>query len=135
LIWHGKTLKSNINSAIYYGVVEKLKTTYPTINCGTEYIKDTKPVFPYIRTHKIDGKQVGETFDGGTDIVEQTYQIDVFTNDKESTCEYIAECVADYLSKNMKIVQQPIPMYESTSEYRYVMRVRWVVGASNTIKW
>jgi hypothetical protein len=135
MAWYGRTLKSNIYAFVNKKVLEKFSDTYPSINCGTEYLRKTTPAFPYVRFYKSDDRQMGQTFDGGVSAVDQTYTIDVFSNDHESTCETIAEYIAEILSGNMRIIQNPIPTYSDVSEYRYTLKVAWVIGASNVVTW
>lgn len=132
--WYGKTLQSNVNAAVNYYLKQKFPK-YTDLDTGTDYFLKSDVKFPYVRIYLAEGEEVGQTFDNGVNAVKQMYQIDVFTNNSESTCREIADYVAEILSKNMDIVQQPTPLYSDVSVYRYTLRARWTIGANNTVKW
>jgi hypothetical protein len=127
-----------IKSKIFTTIKVKCKTKFSLTdsNFGTNLISKTTPKFPYICIHRLPGSEVGHTLDKtGVNGILTTYQVDVYSNDKESTCDEISGYIADIMVGDFmfKMTMEPYPDYSSTDEYRYVSRYQRVIGASDTL--
>lgn len=135
MLWND-AVKSTLYTVIKAKLTAKYGKTYSDMSFGTDLISKSTPKFPNISIHRLPGVELGHTLDKtGINGILTTYQIDVSSNKSESVCSELAGYIAEIMVGDFmfEMVGEPYPDYESTDTYKYTMRFRRAIGASDSL--
>ena len=96
---------------------------------------DKDPVFPTIYIHEMPGLERGADLEGtSVNAVQETIQVDVITNTKQSDAKGIMAVLADAF-KQMRFQITAMPEFKNDSEkkFRSVARFRRIIGANDRL--
>lgn len=95
---------------------------------------DKDPVFPTIYIHEMPGLERGADLEGtSVNAVQETIQVDVITNTKQSDAKGIMAILADAF-KQMRFQITAMPEFKMTvRKFRSVARFRRIIGANDRL--
>ena len=96
---------------------------------------DKDPVFPTIYIHEMPGLERGACLEGtSVNAVQETIQVDVITNTKQSDAKGIMAVLTDAF-KQMRFQITAMPEFKNDSEkkFRSVARFRRIIGANDRL--
>lgn len=133
-------LETNIFSNVATIAKPKLKKKYKSMNFDTAFTTveknlDKDPVFPTIYIHEMPGLERGADLEGtSVNAVQETIQVDVITNTKQSDAKGIMAILADAF-KQMRFQITAMPEFKNDSEknFRSVARFRRIIGANDRL--
>lgn len=133
-------LEINIFSNVATIAKPKLKKKYKSMNFDTAFTTvennlDKDPVFPTIYIHEMPGLERGADLEGtSVNAVQETIQVDVITNTKQSDAKGIMAILADAF-KQMRFQITAMPEFKNDSEknFRSVARFRRIIGANDRL--
>lgn len=133
-------LETNIFSNVATIAKPKLKKKYKSMNFDTAFTTveknlDKYPVFPTIYIHEMPGLERGADLEGtSVNAVQETIQVDVITNTKQSDAKGIMAILADAF-KQMRFQITAMPEFKNDSEkkFRSVARFRRIIGANDRL--
>lgn len=133
-------LETNIFSNVVTIAKPKLKKKYKSMNFDTAFTTveknlDKAPVFPTIYIHEMPGLERGADLEGtSVNAVQETIQVDVITNTKQSDAKGIMAILADAF-KQMRFQITAMPEFKNDSEknFRSVARFRRIIGANDRL--
>lgn len=114
-------LEINIFSNVATIAKPKLKKKYKSMNFDTAFTTveknlDKDPVFPTIYIHEMPGLERGADLEGtSVNAVQETIQVDVITNTKQSDAKGIMAILADAF-KQMRFQITAMPEFKNDSE-------------------
>lgn len=114
-------LETNIFSNVATIAKPKLKKKYKSMNFDTAFTTveknlDKDPVFPTIYIHEMPGLERGADLEGtSVNAVQETIQVDVITNTKQSDAKGIMAILADAF-KQMRFQITAMPEFKNDSE-------------------
>ena len=128
-------LEINIFSNVATIAKPKLKKKYKSMNFDTAFTTveknlDKDPVFPTIYIHERGADLEGTSVNA----VQETIQVDVITNTKQSDAKGIMAILADAF-KQMRFQITAMPEFKNDSEkkFRSVARFRRIIGANDRL--
>lgn len=133
-------LETNIFSNVVTISKPKLKKKYKSMNFDTAFTTveknlDKDPVFPTIYIHEMPGLERGADLEcASVNAVQETIQVDVITNTKQSDAKGIMAILADAF-KQMRFQITAMPEFKNDSEkkFRSVARFRRIIGANDRL--
>lgn len=133
-------LETNIFSNVATIAKPKLKKKYKSMNFDAAFTTveknlDKDPVFPTIYIHEMPGLERGADLEGtSVNAVQETIQVDVITNTKQSDAKGIMAILADAF-KQMRFQITAMPEFKNDSEknFRSVARFRRIIGANDRL--
>lgn len=103
-------LETNIFSNVATIAKPKLKKKYKSMNFDTAFTTveknlDKDPVFPTIYIHEMPGLERGADLEGtSVNAVQETIQVDVITNTKQSDAKGIMAILADAFKQMLSLI-------------------------------
>lgn len=133
-------LETNIFSNVTTIAKAKLQKKYKRMNFDAAFTTveknlDKDPVFPTIYIHEMPGLERGADLEGtSVNAVQETIQVDVITNTKQSDAKGIMAILADAF-KQMRFQITAMPEFKNDSEknFRSVARFRRIIGANDRL--
>ena len=133
-------LETNIFSNVATIAKPKLQKKYKSMNFDAAFTTveknlDKDPVFPTIYIHEMPGLERGADLEGtSVNAVQETIQVDVITNTKQSDAKGIMAILADAF-KQMRFQITAMPEFKNDSEkkFRSVARFRRIIGANDRL--
>lgn len=121
---------------VYTMIVTMLRTAFPGIDTGSEYI-DAPSTFPHVSIEMKDNSIMARTMDSGDHEVAITvFEINIYSNKKsgkKAECKSIAKAIDNlllpYNFRRMSLI--PVPNMMDRSIYRLTARYRVATDGTN----
>lgn len=106
---------------------------YSSVLITNDSISTADAVFPCVYVHEMAGVERGADLVGATiNAVQETFQVDVTTNTKQSDAKQVMAVMCDEFKK-MQFQITAMPEFDNDSVYRCTMRCRRIIGANDSI--
>lgn len=133
-------LETNIFSNVVTIAKPKLKKKYKSMNFDTAFTTveknlDKDPVFPTIYIHEMPGLERGADLEGtSVNAVQETIQVDVITNTKQSDAKGILAIISETFKKmQFQIISMPEFKNDNEKRFRSTARFRRVIGSNERL--
>ena len=133
-------LETNIFSNVVTIAKPKLQKKYKSMNFEAAFTTveknlDKDPVFPTIYIHELPGVEKGQVLDGASiNAVQETIQVDVITNTKQSDAKGILAIISETFKKmQFQIISMPEFKNDNEKRFRSTARFRRVIGSNERL--
>ena len=92
-----------------------------------------EPTFPTVFVKQLQTRAIGETFDGGINAGDFTFQVDVYDNSSQTRAKDILKAIIAVMT-DMYFTLATFPIFDNTTNvYRATARFTRVIGASDKL--